>query len=648
MTTPIRFGKYEVVGSIGEGGFGKVYRGRDPDLKRAVAIKTCAASDLDLRRRFMREAEIVARLNHPNITTIYDVGTEGEVPYLVQELLSGEDLQALIRQGGVPGGLPEALRILRAVAEGLAYAHRQGVVHRDIKPANLRVLDDGSVKIMDFGIAKLQNADHTLTQAGTAMGTSGYLPPEQLRGEPVDHRADLFSFGATAYELLSGHRPFDGGDISRVLYRIVHEEPPPLGTVAPQCPPALERLVSRCLSKQPSGRPADFSAVIAELDALAAAGLAGSTADHQAPTILSTGPVSGTVTAGRGARAAPRSGDSYRTAIHPRRWGWVGMAAALLVAAGAVALWWWPQGGPVTELAGTAEPSAQPVASPPESTPPSASASPGASLGAGTQPGADPAPTLVAPPPAPPPTPQQGDPGHDPAPVTPSPAPLNGTAGPETALPVPADLTPTPLAAPVGPVPEPEGAPLVPSGPVPLAVLALGLTAETHARYPQLADASVGFGIHNRVVQALDDTGRFRLVEDNPKILKDMIDNQWLAAGGALASGAATSAARRLGARFVVYGEVFEFGLRELSRKEREVRVGLQLRLVDVQTTEYVPASTSAVVRTRGPVLEGEQKKDFARSAVGEATATAITQAVRDLISKATARGFLPAAGGSP
>lgn len=639
MTTDLRFGKYEVVGSIGEGGFGKVYRGRDPDLKRAVAIKTCLAPDLDLRQRFIREAEIVARLNHPNITTVYDFGTEGEVPYLVMELLSGDDLQTVIRRGGLPGGVREAVRILRAVAEGLAHAHRQGIVHRDIKPANLRVLDDGSVKIMDFGIAKLQNADHTLTQTGTAMGTSGYLPPEQLRGEPVDHRADLFSFGATAYELLSGRRPFEGNDLSRVLYRIVHEDPPPLSSAVAGCPPALERLVTRCLEKDPARRPADFGAVITELDALAVEGEPGTTAETLAPTILATGAATGRPSDSRPA-AAPRSSDSYRTAVGPRRWGGLGVAAALVVAAGAAVLWLWPSSErlaePATELATEVDGAPAPM------------------LTDASAPTAPPPPTDPAPAPADPrPDPRPVEPLHqDPAPVTPAPVAATGSPEPKPQLPAPAGTSipsPVPVEPEASPAPEPEPvAPVVPAGPVPLAVLALGLTAETHARYPQLADASVGLGIHNRVVQELDDTGRFRLVEDNPKILQDLVANQWAAAAGSVDSASAAQLGRRLGARYVVYGEVFEFALRDLSRKEREVRLGLQLRLVNVETTEYVPASASATVRARGPVLEGEQKKDFARSAVGEATAAAITQAVRDLISKATARGFLPGAGGSP
>jgi|CXWL01.1.fsa_nt_gi serine/threonine-protein kinase len=647
MTTELRFGKYEVVGSIGEGGFGKVYRGRDPDLKRAVAIKTCHAADLDLRQRFIREAEIVARLNHRNITTVFDFGTEGEVPYLVMELLSGDDLQTVIRRGGPPGGVREAVRILRAVAEGLAHAHRLGIVHRDIKPANLRVLDDGSVKIMDFGIAKLQNADHTLTQTGTAMGTSGYLPPEQLRGEPVDHRADLFSFGATAYELLSGRRPFEGDDLSRVLYRIVHEDPPPLSSVVAGCPPALERLVARCLEKDPARRPADFGAVIAELDALVVAGTSASAAGTLAPTVLATGAATGRPADSR--PGAPRSSDSYRTALGPRRWRGLGVAAALVVAAGAAGLWLWPSEpvtvpvtGPIAQLGSSPEPAQSTSPSPAPSSPETGTA---VSPAPGAQPPADPAPVPADPRPV-----DLG--GQEAAPVTPAPA--TGSPEPKPQLPAPAgpaSPSPAPVEPEPSPAPEPEpepAVPTVPAGPVPLAVLALGLTAETHARYPQLADASVGLGIHNRVVQELDETGRFRLVEDNPKILQDLVANQWAAAGGAVDSASAAQLGRRLGARYVVYGEVYEFALRDLSRKEREVRLGLQLRLVNVETTEYVPASASATVRARGPVLEGEQKKDFARSAVGEATAAAITQAVRDLISKATARGFLPGAGGSP
>ena len=185
-----RFGKYEVLREIGKGGFGVVYEARDPHLRRPVAIKTCLTDDPKSARRFNREAAIAASLQHRNITMVYDYGTKDEVAYLVQEHLSGEDLSVKIERGDQ---LPLATKLLYLIqiARGLGYAHGQGVVHRDIKPSNIRILGDGTVKIMDFGIAKARGFDTSLTASGEAFGTPAYLSPEQIRSEKVDHRTDI-------------------------------------------------------------------------------------------------------------------------------------------------------------------------------------------------------------------------------------------------------------------------------------------------------------------------------------------------------------------------------------------------------------------------------------------------------------------------
>ncbi|MDX1630576.1 MAG: serine/threonine-protein kinase, partial [Thermoanaerobaculia bacterium] len=190
-------GKFQVVEKIGEGGFGVIFKGRDPHIKRHVAIKSCTSDDPDIRTRFAQEAQIAGNLHHRHIVTVYDFGEEDGVPYLVQEYLSGEDLDRKVKRGDyIP--FPEKLLYLVQVARGLEYAHRQGVVHRDIKPANIRILDDGTAKIMDFGIAKLANQDTGLTQTGMTLGTAAYLAPEQIRGESVDARTDVFSYGVMA------------------------------------------------------------------------------------------------------------------------------------------------------------------------------------------------------------------------------------------------------------------------------------------------------------------------------------------------------------------------------------------------------------------------------------------------------------------
>ncbi len=197
--------KFEVTGKLGQGSFGVVYKGRDPFLKRDVAIKVCTAGDEALRQRFFREAEIAGRLEHRNIVSVFALGFESGVPFLVQEFLEGEDLrQALERAAPMSGVL--RLEILLQVAEGLAYAHEQGVIHRDVKPANVRLVADGRVKVIDFGIAKLASDESQLTQKGVTMGTASYLPPEQVRGGDTDHRADIFPSGCwpTSFSPASG------------------------------------------------------------------------------------------------------------------------------------------------------------------------------------------------------------------------------------------------------------------------------------------------------------------------------------------------------------------------------------------------------------------------------------------------------------
>ncbi|HEY6555406.1 MAG TPA: protein kinase [Vicinamibacteria bacterium] len=259
-----KIGKYEVIRKIGQGGFGVVFEGRDPFIKRRVAIKTCSTEDDEIRKRFFREAEIAGNLQHRHVVTVFDLGVQDGVPYLVQEYLPGEDLAHKIKRRDPLDDFTK-LSYLVQVAEGLEYAHAQGVVHRDIKPANIRILDDDSVKIMDFGIAKLASAETQLTHTGMAMGTAGYLPPEQIRGEKVDLRADIFSYGVMSYELLAGQRPFVADNMSAVLFQIIGQEPPPLPSVWPQCPPALERLVKKCLAKNPAERYASFTPLLADL-----------------------------------------------------------------------------------------------------------------------------------------------------------------------------------------------------------------------------------------------------------------------------------------------------------------------------------------------------------------------------------------------
>ena len=260
--------KYQVLEKIGVGGFGVVYKAYDPFIKRAVAIKTCTSEDTEMRERFMREAEIAGNLHHRNIVTVYDFGFKDGVPYLVQEYLSGEDLDRKIKRREFLS-LPEKLLYLVQIVRGLQYAHSRGVVHRDIKPANIRILEDDTAKIMDFGIAKLAHHDQALTQAGITLGTAAYLAPEQIRGAAFDARTDLFSFGILAYELFALERPFQGAEISAVFYKILNEPAPSLRDKAADCPEELERIVQRCLEKEPAKRYPGCSELLADIEALA-------------------------------------------------------------------------------------------------------------------------------------------------------------------------------------------------------------------------------------------------------------------------------------------------------------------------------------------------------------------------------------------
>ncbi len=263
-------GKYLIEEKVGVGGFGTVYKGRDPFIKRAVAIKTCQSDEEEIKKRFFREAEFAGNLHHRNITTIYDFGVTDEgTPYIVQEFLTGEDLDKLAKKRE-PLSLKRKLAILLDVCEGLGYAHGAGIIHRDIKPSNVRILEDGTVKLMDFGIAKSMVSQSTLTQTGITLGTASYLAPEQIRGEDLDTRTDLFSLGVLAYELVTGSKPFTGDHISTVLYKIMNEQPAPPSTLAPGLPRALDAIVLKALEKDRTRRYGTCAEIKAELAAVLA------------------------------------------------------------------------------------------------------------------------------------------------------------------------------------------------------------------------------------------------------------------------------------------------------------------------------------------------------------------------------------------
>ncbi|MEM1246315.1 MAG: protein kinase [Acidobacteriota bacterium] len=261
-----KIGKYEIIDKIGEGGFGVVYKGKDPFIKRLVAVKTCSSENEAIQQRFFREAEIAGNLHHANVVTIHDFGVEEGTPYLVQEFLTGDDLDVVIKDTPERLTLAVKVRYLKGIAEGLNYAHAQGVIHRDIKPANIRILDNQRVKVMDFGIAKLKDQESQLTQTGMTLGTVAYLSPEQLRGQDVDYRADIFSYGILAYELVSGHRPFRADTIHSLFYQLLNDPAENLHELDQAVPEGLNEVVQTCLAKNPDDRYASFSEVISKLD----------------------------------------------------------------------------------------------------------------------------------------------------------------------------------------------------------------------------------------------------------------------------------------------------------------------------------------------------------------------------------------------
>ena len=319
-----KLGRYEIRSKLGAGGMGEVYRARDEKLNRDVAIKVLPAElsqNADRLRRFEQEAQAAGALNHPNILAVYDVGTHEGAPYVVSELLEGESVKERLDDG--PIAQRKATDYALQVAHGLAAAHEKGIIHRDLKPDNLFITKDDRVKILDFGIAKLiepvgEGVAQTdiatrkvQTDAGTVMGTVGYMSPEQVRRRHVDHRSDIFSFGAVLYEMLSGQRAFRGDSAVETLNAILKEEPAELSARTNRnISPALERVVWHCLEKSPERRFQSATDVAFALEAVT---------DH-------SGSTSTTVTAAAALRAMNRE-----------RLMWIGVNALILVAAAALA-----------------------------------------------------------------------------------------------------------------------------------------------------------------------------------------------------------------------------------------------------------------------------------------------------------------------
>src|SRR5687768_6151256 len=280
-----RVGVYEIVAKVGEGGMGEVYRGRDTKLARDVALKVIPdgfAHDAERLARFEREARTLASLNHAHIAQVYGFEQSGGVNVLVMEFVDGEDLAERVRRGAIP--LDDAIPIARQIAEALEAAHEAGIVHRDLKPANIKVKEDGTVKVLDFGLAKafdpasgISNPSSgsvsdsptitspAMTMRGVILGTAAYMAPEQAKGKYVDKRADIWAFGCVLYEMLTGKRAFDGEDVSDTLASVLRATPD-LPALSKRSSPAITRIVSGCLVRDPRERIRDIGDVRLQLD----------------------------------------------------------------------------------------------------------------------------------------------------------------------------------------------------------------------------------------------------------------------------------------------------------------------------------------------------------------------------------------------
>jgi WD40 repeat protein len=312
-----RLGPYEITALLGAGGMGEVYRARDTRLERTVALKVLlaqGAADPDRRRRFEQEARAVSALNHPHICTLHDIGSAGGTDYLVMECLEGETLAERLARGPLP--LPEVLARGGETAAALAAAHQRGIIHRDLKPGNVMLTAHGA-KLLDFGLARLtqrpaaSGESQTLSAPGAIAGTVPYMAPEQLEGKAIDARTDVFAFGVVLYEMLTGTRPFSGESQAAVVAAILGREPAAVSSLAPITPPALDRLIHKCLAKSPDARWQSAADVADELRWIASG-------------------------SGTGAAAGAVSRPATR---RRRRWPWAA-ATGVLVLCGAAAGWW--------------------------------------------------------------------------------------------------------------------------------------------------------------------------------------------------------------------------------------------------------------------------------------------------------------------
>jgi len=331
---PAQIGRYQILDRVGQGGMGVLYRGIDPVLDREVAIKLMIgdfADDIEqLRPRFQREARAIAKLQHRNIVTVFEFAEDAGTPYIVMEFLRGTSLSARLK-AAPPLSILEKLDVVAQLCEGLGYAHEQGIVHRDVKPANIFLLGDGSVKLLDFGIAKLTSSN--LTRQGDVLGSPSYMSPEQIMGlETIDGRSDVFSAGVVLFELLAGRRPFDGDTTPTIVMKILNAEPPSLDALDAAIPAPLAAAVARALHKDPAHRfktATDFARELQAVRHLVPADLTLAMKGPVGPQTLAGGNAIAAAPAAAPANVSPRRKWSVAAAI-----GGGVIAATILVAIG--------------------------------------------------------------------------------------------------------------------------------------------------------------------------------------------------------------------------------------------------------------------------------------------------------------------------
>ncbi len=324
MSDPQKLGKYEIRHQLGRGAMGIVYEGYDPFIQRTVALKTIRKELLDqdqameMLARFQREAQAGGRLNHPNIVAIYDYGEDQETAYIAMEYIKGKELKELFAEN-TRFALPTIVGIMSQLLLALNYSHQHGVVHRDIKPANIIVMEDGQVKIADFGIARLESSN--LTQTGLVLGTPNYMSPEQFMGQHVDGRSDLFSAGVVLYQLLTGEKPFVGESTTTIMYQVLNNTPNAPSQLNVQIPAAFDGVVRKALAKRPEDR---FPSGQEFLDAIIAAAEGKPYYSDVETTIAAFNPAA---SSGMNGWVSGESGSKFAALTGPNKKLWIGAGA---------------------------------------------------------------------------------------------------------------------------------------------------------------------------------------------------------------------------------------------------------------------------------------------------------------------------------